>query len=532
MTTPDTPKLLLTSVFKPFGVDDEFGVKENVCELMHNQVTRGQGVFSIRSHNRSFGLSLIAENLRVPTTVLDFPTREEFVAELKSGGYTHLGISFIVPNVDKARWMAETARRELPKLTIWLGGHGARIPDLGAIVPHDEACPGEGIRWLRERFGEPVEAPIRHPAMAVDCWRKLIGVPAPHRKAILIPGVGCANKCAFCCTSHFFEGYTPFFRDVDALFATMCEIADRLKTREFFVLDENFLDDRTRVDRLLELIKKHDRPFLLDIFSSLRAIAQYDPATLLDLGIRFVWIGIESRRELFDKVKGLDAAAIIKGLQAHGISVLASTILFLDHHDAAGMQEDIDYTIGLAPDFIQFMELAPLPGTALFEKLEGEGRLLHDIPMREWHGQDKIWFAHPHVVRADSKRLLDAAFAEDFERLGPSLLRIAATRIEALDTPIPRIDAWRERRLDEMRTAAAEMRPLLPALTRQAPNPRVRAKAEAVERAFRRQFGAMRLDERLGAAVVSLLARLEARRARLGQSVHQPPTFIDRYRWT
>lgn len=34
---PEKPvKLLLSSVFKPFGVDDGFGVKENVCELMHN----------------------------------------------------------------------------------------------------------------------------------------------------------------------------------------------------------------------------------------------------------------------------------------------------------------------------------------------------------------------------------------------------------------------------------------------------------------------------------------------------------------
>jgi hypothetical protein len=27
----------LSSVFKPFGVDDVYGVKENVCELMHKQ---------------------------------------------------------------------------------------------------------------------------------------------------------------------------------------------------------------------------------------------------------------------------------------------------------------------------------------------------------------------------------------------------------------------------------------------------------------------------------------------------------------
>ncbi len=33
-------KILLTSVFGPYGVDDDFGRKENVMELFHNQITR------------------------------------------------------------------------------------------------------------------------------------------------------------------------------------------------------------------------------------------------------------------------------------------------------------------------------------------------------------------------------------------------------------------------------------------------------------------------------------------------------------
>jgi hypothetical protein len=38
--------LLLTSVFGPYGVDDEYGEKENKMELFHNQVTREQqGLF-------------------------------------------------------------------------------------------------------------------------------------------------------------------------------------------------------------------------------------------------------------------------------------------------------------------------------------------------------------------------------------------------------------------------------------------------------------------------------------------------------
>ncbi|MDD5678358.1 MAG: hypothetical protein PHW60_10275 [Kiritimatiellae bacterium] len=37
------PRILLCSVFGPFGVDDAYGRKENLMELYHNQVTRIQG---------------------------------------------------------------------------------------------------------------------------------------------------------------------------------------------------------------------------------------------------------------------------------------------------------------------------------------------------------------------------------------------------------------------------------------------------------------------------------------------------------
>ncbi|MBI4862143.1 MAG: cobalamin B12-binding domain-containing protein [Candidatus Riflebacteria bacterium] len=523
-------RLLLTSVFKPFGVDDAFGVKENLCEVMHNQVTRGQGVFSIRAHLRSFGLTFMAENLQVPTTVLDFPTVEEFATELRRGPYSHVGISFIVPNFDKARHMAQLVRKVSPGTRILLGGHGTTIPDLDRQIPNDGVCRGEGVRWLRERFGEPVDRPLVHPAMKVDCWRRLLGAPAPHNKAILIPGVGCKNRCSFCCTSHFFDGYRSLFPDAEGLFAAMERIADRVGTRQFFVLDENFLDDRDKVEKIVSLMASRNRRFNLDIFSSLRTVASYDPVTLLRLGVQFVWIGIESQKELFDKVKGVDAVRVVRDLRRHGISVLASTILFLDHHDRSSLEQDVEYAIGLEPDFIQFMELAPLPGTATYEKLEDEGRILKDVPYREWHGQDKIWFSHPHFSRDETRELLDGAFEREYLRLGPSLLRTAETRIQALDLVVPAPDELLAARLADLREAAAEMRPLLPAMVRLAPNDAIRRKAEDVDARYRKHFGAPSVTERVVSTFVLWFARLEEWRIRHGRAGHQPPTFVDRYR--
>ncbi|HSA92902.1 MAG TPA: hypothetical protein VLE48_07820, partial [Terriglobales bacterium] len=76
-------RVLLTSVFGPYAHDDEFGSRAiNPMELYHNQVTRAQGEFSLRMFHRSWGIMLIQHNISAPSTLLDFPTRERFAAEL------------------------------------------------------------------------------------------------------------------------------------------------------------------------------------------------------------------------------------------------------------------------------------------------------------------------------------------------------------------------------------------------------------------------------------------------------------------
>src|SRR5579872_5291571 len=80
--------VLLTSVFGPYARDDEFGSRSiNPMELYHNQVTREQGSFSLRMFHRSWGLMMIQRNISAPSTLLDFPTRETFAAELTEHQY-------------------------------------------------------------------------------------------------------------------------------------------------------------------------------------------------------------------------------------------------------------------------------------------------------------------------------------------------------------------------------------------------------------------------------------------------------------
>jgi len=197
-------RVLLSSVFGPYGVDDAFGRKENIMELFHNQVTREQGLFSLRFNHPSFGLYFLAENIHAPTAVLDFPSEKRFIKEIKKG-YDYVGISFIVPNFIKARRMAELVREHAPESKILLGGHGTSIPGLESMIEHDHICRGEGVRWLRSLLKEDPDRPFKHPIMPTAFGRRVLGAPLKPDTGILIPGVGCSNACRFCCTSHFFD---------------------------------------------------------------------------------------------------------------------------------------------------------------------------------------------------------------------------------------------------------------------------------------------------------------------------------------
>src|SRR3990170_1613643 len=95
-------RILLTSVFKPFAQDDEYGSRAtNPVELYHNQVTREQGPFSLRMFHRTWALQFLQHNIKAPCTILDFPTRERFVREITERKYDIVGISSIVVNAGK-----------------------------------------------------------------------------------------------------------------------------------------------------------------------------------------------------------------------------------------------------------------------------------------------------------------------------------------------------------------------------------------------------------------------------------------------
>jgi len=524
-------KLLLTSVFRPFGVDDAYGRKENKLELFHNQVTREQGIFSLRYNHRSFGLYFIAENLSTPTTVLDFPSIKQFRKELAKG-YDYVGISFIAPNFVKARRMAEIIREVSPQTKIILGGHGSRIPDIETLIDCDHVLPGEGISKLRKLLGEDMNAPIKHPAMPAADHKRILGLPFTQQGAVLVPGVGCPNACRFCCTSHFYDKeYTPFLKTGKDIFDVCVRLADELKTNDFFVMDENFLLHKDRAMELLALMREHNRPFNFSVFSSAEAITAFGVDNMMALGVNYVWIGVESKQNLFEKTKGIDVQALIAELRANGIFVLASSILFLEHHDKESINEDIDFAISLKPDFTQFMQLGPLPQTRLYLEYKEQGLLLDDVPYEEWHGQHMLWFKHPHFTREESAVATKEAFAREFRELGPSILRVGEAMIQGLDSPHYKSgDPFMAARYETAVRRCKAYRHALTALKWLAPEKQMKEKAGRIEAMFAEKFGTRTPAHFIANSAVWAMANTARLKYDKEFHPHNPRAIVTRFR--
>ncbi|MEX1311235.1 MAG: cobalamin-dependent protein [Candidatus Sulfomarinibacteraceae bacterium] len=529
------PRILLSGVFGPYGIDDEFGRKENIMELFHNQVTKAQGVASFRFHHRSFGLYFIAANIDADVTVLDFPSRRRFEREVRRGRYDMVGISFIATNRDKAREMARVVRREAPGAEIILGGHGAAIEGVELDIDCDHVVRGEGIGWMRRHLGQDPTAPIRHPALPSTERTSILGVPLLDTPAnLLVPGVGCVNGCSFCSTSHFFgRSYTPFLATGDELFETACRVADERGTDSFFVMDENFLKDRDRAAGLLEAMERHERFFRFHIFSSAETIMAFGVDNLVRLGVDLVWIGFESqsRQSAFAKNIGIEPRRLVRDLRDRGIAVLASGILCMEHHTPENMQDDIDFLVGLEPDFVQFMLLTPVPTTALYRDHKRRGLLRTDLPLQYWHGQTHLAYHHPAFSGDEPARWITRAFRQDYEVNSSSMLRMVETAVRGYEhlSAIPDRDPCLEARLRQFEGQARVWRLILPAIGRNAVNEleieRVRELTERTDRLFGR-----RLWERAARRGTAALSALWKLRIRLRGDGIQPRTIVTRYR--
>lgn len=398
------PRILFVS---PCGPYPKAPLAKDPVDFFYYRNTLGQRLFQMRSFQSWYSLHFLAQNLPVPSVVLENPTMHRFRKELEGGRYAAVAIGFTVITTANVLQMVSWVKQAHPEIDVILGGYGTAVfkdPDETAALlktKADAICFGEGVafmrEYLRERWGvtenlssdgQPLRqdfVPIRH------CFYR---TPFPlFRQIVVLGSLGCPFGCPFCATSSQFDRRRVLVASGRELFAVLLAQARKHPdAQSAMIYDEDFLIDRARVLEFMQLMEEcaelRERPMLLTVFASVRTVSMYSIEELLRCGIGTIFVGVEAfqpevlRRESMTKRDG-DVAKLFDDLHSHGINTLGSLILGWDGQTCEQMRTESSRFVALNPTFYQVVPLHPVPGTPLWKKLKEQSRMVKGYRFEE-----------------------------------------------------------------------------------------------------------------------------------------------------
>jgi radical SAM superfamily enzyme YgiQ (UPF0313 family) len=315
-----------------------------------------------------------------------------------------------------------------------LGGlHVTSLPD-EAAAHADAVFVGPGEQTF-PRFLEDFRAGRAAPRYVSTAGRTLDRLPPIRRdlidrRAYLVPNSivvtrGCPQHCDFCYKDAFFSGGRSFYtqRVDDAL----AEIA-RLPGRHLYFLDDHLLGDRRFAAALFDGMRGMRRLF--------QGAATVDSILRGDLieraaaaGLRSIFVGFETltpanlARANKRQNLGRDYAAVAARLHDLGIMINGSFVFGMDDDDEGVFRRTVDWAIEHGLTTATFHIQTPYPGTALFARLQSQGR----IATRDWDLYDTRHVVY-HPARLTA-RALEAGYNwayREFYRW-PSIVRASST---------------------------------------------------------------------------------------------------------
>ena len=174
-------------------------------------------------------------------------------------------------------------------------------------------------------------------------------------------------------------------------------------------------------------------------------------------------------------------------------------IIGFPHQDRAGILSDFELLMSLEPSFTQILIYFAFPGTPFYAQAIAEDRYLPQYrehpDYRRWDGFS-MHFKHPHLTAPEVEALQRDLYRRDFERLGPSLIRVPRIWFNGYmnlrNSPNPLLRARAERMRSFCRGAIAG---LFPALLF-GPSKEARRRARELLRDIERETGALTLGEK------------------------------------
>ncbi|GEJ59481.1 B12-binding domain-containing radical SAM protein [Anaeromyxobacter diazotrophicus] len=196
---------------------------------------------------------------------------------------------------------------------------------------------------------------------------------------------GCPFQCEFCDIIEVF-GRAPRLKSAEQILAELTALYRLGGRGSLFFVDDNFIGNRRAVKALLPLLaawqEEHGHPFDLYTEASLDLAGEPELlAAMVRAGFSAVFVGIESPSEEALAEAGKrqnlrqDPAEAVRVLTRAGLEVMAGFIVGFDADREDIFDEQLAFIAASAIPRAMAGVLMALPGTALWRRLEREGRL-------------------------------------------------------------------------------------------------------------------------------------------------------------
>ena len=301
------------------------------------------------------------------------------------------GITVITGTAPRAYELARRLRAR--GTTVVLGGpHVTLVPD--DAQPHaDAVVVGYAEDTWPALLRDFVRGELR-PRYVQQPDLSLAGRPFPRRdllpaRRFLTTNVfeatrGCIHNCDFCVVPSAW-GRKPYQKPVEDVVADIRQHG----ARKLIFVDLNLIADREYAARLFEALV----PLRVQWYG-LSTVLLADDRPLLDLaarsGCRGLLLGLESvnASNLREAGKPFNRPGrfkdVVSALHARGIAVYGCFVFGMDHDTPDVFLETARFAVDAGIDLPRFAIVTPFPGTALFQRLEAEGRIL----TRNWELYD------------------------------------------------------------------------------------------------------------------------------------------------
>ncbi len=193
---------------------------------------------------------------------------------------------------------------------------------------------------------------------------------------------GCPHVCDFCYKVAFFQGGRGFYTQrVDAALAEI----ERLPGRHLYFLDDHLLGDARFAEALFDGMRGMGR--LWQAAATVQSVLR--PGLVekaVACGLRSLFVGFETldpvslRAQHKHQNLHRDYGAAVRRLHENGVMVNGSFVFGMDEDDPSVFSRTVDWAVGQGIETATFHILTPYPGTALHQRMENDGRLLH----RDW----------------------------------------------------------------------------------------------------------------------------------------------------